>query len=66
MRSTDIERRMVAISGRANREAWVQIQRYLDHPNAVQLMRHLEQLEGVIRETDVAAAIELYIRQRTP
>ncbi|HEX6008302.1 MAG TPA: hypothetical protein VFY80_10075, partial [Burkholderiales bacterium] len=59
---SDLQDRLVVLSGRSNREAWLQLQRYSDHPNFDQLLRHLERVEGALREQDIEHAVRLYVR----
>ena len=58
---TSLDERIAMLSGRTNREAWVQLQRVRHHPNFADLLEHLERLDGQVRETDVDHAARLFL-----
>jgi hypothetical protein len=58
---TSLEERIAMLSGRTNREAWLQLQRIRHHPNFGALLMHLERLGRQVRETDVDHAARLFL-----
>lgn len=55
------QRKLARLSGRASREAWLQLQRMRHHPNFPRLLAHLETLDGTVLDSDVEQAAQRFL-----
>jgi hypothetical protein len=61
MPAISVEKRIAILSGRIDRAAWLQLQRFRHHPNFAKLLEHLEGSDGAVREADVQRAVRIFL-----